>query len=43
MKKLLNGWFGLGWYIIGVGVSILILPVTLIAGVITIIISKVLR
>lgn len=39
MKNLLNKWFALGFNIIGIGVSIVVLPFTLVMGFIIMIIK----
>lgn len=43
MNKLLDRWFALGWNIVGIGVSILILPFTLVMGLIILVVSKIFR
>lgn len=40
MKNLLDKWFALGWNIVGIGVSILMLPFTLVFGLVVLIIKK---
>ena len=40
MGKLLDRWFSLGWQIIGIGASIILLPFTIVIGLVMAILNK---